>query len=417
MTYPSTQEKVFDILDTYAVEQKASLDRHQQEKDSGLIKSYMLETSPIGPDVRGNPDYIKQLFNGPEWELDHVGDDDFYHAILNSKFTGFIEPVSSRHLIFHSYEKTQPLDGIINKIVKESVHLDFVWIAGNYFDLLWKLVIQKENPNQYVAFKFEQQSWFERGTNNLYSSSEGDDGERLDEQEAYEAIGYRATTLSITDRVRDIGSILPELQRVYPAFKVIKMLRFPAPQIAGGYDFWNWGKVTYRAPNFRAGRSYMLDNLGIYQQTTETIEQKVWFQTEKTRLHTGGESMTITGTPIYFRFPKPLDLAVFDNFINLTFEKGQGPFHLWGNPLRLSERKVHVYGIDLHLWQKIYLELTPNYFLAVLPKGTCGNTIHRLVSNLQRYIAPEVETFIGDEHYEELIRKVLLGVYPTYGRK
>lgn len=411
-----SQESVFDMLDRYAVEQKAGLDRRQQEKESGLIKSYMLETSPDGPGVQDNPTLLRRLFGGAGWRIEQVGKDDFYRVDASSNLVGYIEPISSRHLALHSFEKTQPLDGIVNRLVKDSAQLDFVWIAGNYFDLLWKLVVQRDNPNQYVAFKFEQQGWFERGVNSQEEQTEDADENVGDETEAYEAVGYRATTLAITDRVRDVSSILPSLQDIYPAFKVIKMLRFPAPQIAGGYDFWNWGKITYRAPNFRAGRSYMLDHLRLYQQTTEIIEQRVWFQTEKTTLVSGGESISITGTPVYFHFPKPLELGVFQNFIDLTFERRQGPFHLWGNPLYLGERKVHVYGIDLHLWQPIYLELTPTYFLAVLPRGTCGNTVHRLVSNLQRYVSPDVETLIGDERYETLIRNVLLGVYPTYGR-
>jgi hypothetical protein len=88
---------------------------------------------------------------------------------------------------------------------------------------------------------------------------------------------------------------------------------------------------------------------------------------------------------------------------------GQGPLRLMGNPIRLSERKVHVYGVDLHLWQRIYLEMTPKHMTVVLPRGTCGNTIHRLVTNIQRYVAPTINVFIGDTRYSDLIQNVFLG--------
>ena len=82
---------------------------------------------------------------------------------------------------------------------------------------------------------------------------------------------------------------------------------------------------------------------------------------------------------------------------------------MWGNPIYLSEKKVHVYGVDLHLWQRIYLDLTPKRFVVILPRGACGNTVHRLVTNTQRYLDPGVKTFIGDRPYNDLIRDTLLG--------
>ncbi|MDI6735811.1 MAG: hypothetical protein QME42_06415, partial [bacterium] len=69
----------------------------------------------------------------------------------------------------------------------------------------------------------------------------------------------------------------------------------------------------------------------------------------------------------------------------------------------LSSEKVHIYGADRHLWQPIFLELTTRHAIAILPKGTCGNTIHRLVTNIQRYIDSAVEVWIGDWKYNDVI--------------
>ena len=41
---------------------------------------------------------------------------------------------------------------------------------------------------------------------------------------------------------------------------------------------------------------------------------------------------------------------------------------------------------------------------ALLPDGTCGNTIHRLVTNIQRFLDPAVEAWIGDTPYSDLIQ-------------
>jgi hypothetical protein len=198
------------------------------------------------------------------------------------------------------------------------------------------------------------------------------------------------------------------LQSILSDFKAIKMLRFPASDMPGGYEFWDWGKVTYRSQSFRDGRDYLFSIIRPYERATELIEQRLWFQVEKTEIP-DGEGIKLTGTPVTFLFPEELPLTTFHNFIESTFDKGQGPFRLWGNPIRLGEKKVHVYGIDLHLWQRIYMELSPKRFIVVLPYGTCGNTVHRLVSNIQRYLSPDVETFIGEDRYVELLSRILLG--------
>jgi hypothetical protein len=188
------------------------------------------------------------------------------------------------------------------------------------------------------------------------------------------------------------------------------MLRLPAAEkIPGGYEFWHWGKISYRSPSFRDGRTQLYSVIELYQKVTELIEERTWFQAELNKLPGIHESITLTGTPISFIFRKPLETTTFKNFVKDVFDKKQKYFRIWGNPIFLDEYKVHVYGLDMHLWQKIYLELTPSRFILVLPKDTCGNTVHRLISNIQGYLSPSVEVYIGDTRYEDLIFQVLLG--------
>ena len=62
--------------------------------------------------------------------------------------------------------------------------------------------------------------------------------------------------------------------------------------------------------------------------------------------------------------------------------------------LSVNDNKVHIYGTDIHLWQKVLLELSREEFVVILPTGTCGNTIHRLVTNIQRYLDPGVSVLL-----------------------
>ena len=259
-------------------------------------------------------------------------------------------------------------------------------------------------PDRFVTLKFKHQARFE---DTLWDER---DGEGMDDEEDFEEpIERRASTLAITERSNQIALFLPELQKHHPPFKAIRTLRIPAAEARGGYDFWSWGKVTYRAPTFRDGRSQILSITRLYEKTTQIIEERVWFLGEKTTLRDGGESLTLTGAPVTLTFDPPLPLSTFQSFVTTTFERGQGPLRLWGNPIYLGERKVHIYGIDLHLWKRIYVEITPRRMTLILPQGTCGNTVHRLVTNVQRYLDPAVQVFIADVCYSELVKDVFLG--------
>lgn len=72
--------------------------------------------------------------------------------------------------------------------------------------------------------------------------------------------------------------------------------------------------------------------------------------------------------------------------------------------------KYHVYGMDRHLWQPIFLEMTRHQLVAVVPRGTCGNTIHRLVTNIQRFLDPAAKAFVGDKPYQDMVKESSAGV-------
>ena len=144
--------------------------------------------------------------------------------------------------------------------------------------------------------------------------------------------------------------------------------------------------------------------LKIYKRAIEATEQMAWQHTEKTTIATASQVQPLIGAPVLIKFSEPLSQSVFDNFITNTFHRNPNRFRLWGNPIQLGPRKVHVYGIDRHLWQQIFLEITERQIVAILPRGTCGNTVHRLVTNVQQFLDPGVQVWVGDKEYSDLIK-------------
>ena len=139
-------------------------------------------------------------------------------------------------------------------------------------------------------------------------------------------------------------------------------------------------------------------------------EKKAWYSMYKETVTMPGQFQKLIGAPVSIIFNESLSKETFDYWIKSTFGRVNNRFRLWGNPIILGPKKVHVYGVDKHLWKPIFLELTDKHLIAIVPKGTCGNTIHRLICNIQRYIDPAAKVYIGDMEYKVMVEQSSKGV-------
>jgi hypothetical protein len=91
----------------------------------------------------------------------------------------------------------------------------------------------------------------------------------------------------------------------------------------------------------------------------------------------GGASFA--GMPIGIRFSRPIpDLPAFCE----ELFSSRAPFRLWGQPT-VTEDGASVEAVDLHVGQRLSIELGYDWMRVYLYAGSCGNTVARLISNLQ----------------------------------
>jgi hypothetical protein len=91
----------------------------------------------------------------------------------------------------------------------------------------------------------------------------------------------------------------------------------------------------------------------------------------------GGASFA--GMPIGLRFSRPIpDLPAFCE----ELFSSRAPFRLWGQPA-IAEDEALAEAVDLHVGQRIGIELGRDWMRVYLHAGSCGNTVARLISNLQ----------------------------------
>ena len=105
----------------------------------------------------------------------------------------------------------------------------------------------------------------------------------------------------------------------------------------------------------------------------------------------------IKGKTIDVTFKKPIpDLQLF---ISRVFSAAK-PFRLWGLESRLEDGYFDVLGTDLHTGDSMNFEITKDFMRIYLSEGSCGNTVLRLLTNLQQYYGRG----IACERVDQLVR-------------
>lgn len=402
----TSREKMIRYLDGYSAERMEELDERKIKRP--LVKSYMLEH--VGD--TGEQKKVTEVLGVLGIETEQI-DENIYRISdtrENGGYMGFLEVFTPRYFVFYTLYPSNEADRWVKKLVLNSPELDHVWLSGLTFNVLWERVSQLSKPNRYVTIVFVHESIYQIDSE-IYGEDEDEEiSLSLDEGDIIEIVERRASKFKLVDKISIVKETLGKLQADYSPLYAISRLRFPSPIGGGGHDFYDNGKVTNRSGNFRDHRSHILYVQRIYDELMKMTEEKAWYSMYKETVTIPGQFQKLIGAPVSIIFNETLGKETFDYWIKSTFRRANNRFRLWGNPIILGPKKVHVYGVDRHLWKPIFLELTDKYLTAIVPKGTCGNTIHRLICNIQRYIDPAAKAYIGDMEYKIMVDQSSRGI-------
>jgi hypothetical protein len=371
------------------------------------VKTHLLEL--LNGKCQASPQDIVQIFGRRNVNLRSL-EDGLFLVSNGEGDIGFLERLGSRVVGIYSTTKAEPLKAWVRHLVLHSPEIDHVWLSGMTFGVLWQLVTKLSRPYRFTRLVFTHNSIFDID-GGLPEPDEDDEpvGQDVSGEDAEPIIERRDTAFRLVDRVGEIQEKLEDLQKLYSPLYAISQLRFPSPVGRGGHDFYDDGRVTDRSESFRDHRSHLIFVVRIYEQLLRSTEEQTWYSIKES-IGVPGQFHRIVGAPVVVRFKEPLTPSVFQQWITATFERKRNRFRLWGHPVRLGPTKVHVYGVDRHLWRPLFLELTATGCTAIIPNGTCGNTVHRLVTNIQRYLDPGATAFVGDKPYRQLVEESARGV-------
>lgn len=388
-----SREDIFNYLEEYSQNTKEQIDNYKMKNT--LLKSYVFETFDQSlfesSNVLTESLDIKNLFSDAQHTLQQI-DEELFVLNENDKLVGFIEQINTRFCTFYTNESSKYSDHLARTYVKKSSILDSLWISGKMYDNFLKEITSIHHPERFTKMKFEFNAMFEKN----YQIKD-------------EIVEHKVSSVSLVEELGGIVDKLNGVRKYFSSFHSIGSLRFPSHVGKGGHDVYQNGKFTNRSDSFTDHRMQLKQIVAIYQNMTEKLEKKTWIEVEEVKGNDVSINKSFKASPVTIRFSKPLSNFVFNNFVEYTFPKGREPFKIYGEIKRLSEERVHIYGVDLHLWQNVILDLSTEEFILFLPKGTCGNTIHRLVTNIQRYLDPQISVFIGDYPYEGILNEVIGG--------
>ena len=366
-----------------------------------LLKTYMLETARHD---HATPE-LAALFP-PHIQM-HRLDDTLYRvedATHEGRVVGLLEALEERHPVFYTTLAADDSNKWVRQVVDRNPWLDRLWLSSPILFELWKYVQRTTPAHRYVRLGFEHEAWYETASDlSDTDAAEVDDDEPADDEAAHGFVERRRSKVALTERLGVLQEKLPQFRDLYDPMHSLVQLQIPSGS-RGGHLLYHDGHATNRSDSFVEHRSAVAQVLGLYRRITEHSEDQLWVDT----IEVGEDGFTVKGAPVTIGFRQPLSEATFNRFVDLGLERRTSRFRIGGYVTRRGPTKVHVAAIDRHLWQPFLLEVTSKQLVAVLPRGTCGNTIHRLVTNVQRLLDPSVDVWLGNERYDTAVENSML---------
>ena len=399
-----SRRQYFDYLDGWTVGPVEG--PRTRRTTRAVTKAFLLETSPTS----SVGDVQTAFSEGSQIVLEPVDEELFRMRWADeAEDWALLEVDNNRYPVIYTAIESDIANRRVDQLVNQSSLLDRTWLSPSMFQQLWNLVEKTFPRNRFSRIVFEHESVFQRFEDDPHEQSEEDDDfdEELTNVERAHQTDRRRARVQITERIGEMQDAVLPWEKHYDPLASIIQLRIPA-QARGGHDVYFDGRFTNRSDSTTAFRQTVRDVMKKYDSATHRVEDAAW-----PGMADGQVGLRL-GAPLLIQFSEPLEPGAFNRWI-ATLSRKTNRFRLWGTPLTRGPGKVHLYAVDNHLWQPLDLEITRNHVYALLPKGTCGNSVHRLVTNIQRFVQPKVSVFIGEHSYEGFLKDDLNGDAKSHG--
>lgn len=316
---------------------------------AGRVKSRLLEAHTPEASSDGVGHLLGQVAESADLAVDRVGDG--LWALTSSDVAFVFDTLNPRFWLLHSTTSAETLRRLLRKHLLPSARLDQAWFSSEHLRTL-------EGERRWVrsSFRSDQLQPNEPGTTVPRRWRVQVEGENPDEllalvsqHERYEA---SAALTAVASLLHEPGLGHAEVAADYQGGFV-----------ASGTDFHLAAGLLWR----------MLDR---YEAYVRGLEGRYQLRTTPTE----AMGLDVDGEVAFVEFPH--EVADLDALVANLFASRE-PFRLWAVPREVAPGQWEANAVDLHVGHSLRLELTSRWLRVLLGPQTCGNTLARLVANLQ----------------------------------
>ncbi|MGG4043117.1 hypothetical protein [Bacillus smithii] len=339
--------------------------RYKKEKknETNLLKSYIIENHLHHcetPTYDAITNFLQNTFKREEklsLKLKETEDEQLF-IIDSNKGQLYLDVSNKRFWVMHSTIKAKYSDQV-HKLLLKQKNMDNVWLPISFLYGLEKFgeiygmgvsFTEYLKKDELDDFLFPNQNTLNLGIRRLYVKKML---KLLQESDLKEVIGINKITL-LEKSVENNDSFIVD-------------------------DITYYGKITGRGTSFSKHHSIVQKILMSYNSKIKNLEDYYSYSFYP-------ENHQLKGRPIDIHLKRSdIDLTKLVD----TMFSGKKPYYLWGIPDWRNENYCRINAVDLHAGnygKNLEFEIMPHLIRVLLPKGSCGNTIARLITNIHQSI-------------------------------
>jgi hypothetical protein len=327
----------------------------------GKVKSRLIEGHPPEPSSEGALALLMRVAERSGSHVAAVGDDLFVLRTPDDAY--FVDTLNSRFWLIYTTASADRLASLMRTAFLSQPALDSAWLPAAQLDAL-------EGERQWIKSSFAADQLDPGGAGREGSSArrwrvqvEGDEPQELLQVVRQQLPNYAAAT-SLTA----VGSLVDGPGASGQAF------------IIADYR----GSFISSGESFEAVAGTLWRFVDRYERYITTLEHLYRLQA----VALDGVGLSVDGDVAVISLPRPI--ADLRAFIGGLFDC-RDPFRLWAVPREVAEGEWEANAVDLHVGHTLRLEITDRWIRILLDSETCGNTLARLVANLQHHFHAQTE--------------------------
>lgn len=315
---------------------------------AGMVKSRLLEAHPPEPSDDGVATLLGEIGNRASFGLEQLSDD--LWALLGAEDALIVDTLNPRFWLLHTTSPVTRLRSLLRRYVVSTPRLDSAWFSAEHLR-------QMEGERRWIKSSF--------AADTLQPNDPGSEVPRRwrarvegeNPEEFLDFLGETRYTASAS--LTAVGSVIDDE-------------RLGRVEMAADYQ----GGFVSSGSSFEAATGVIWRSLDRYESYVKGLEDRF-------RLRMGATEemgLTFDGDVAHIEFPH--GVSDLDSLVANLFTCRE-PFRLWAVPKEVAPGHWEANAVDLHVGHTLRLEVTPRWMRVLLPERTCGNTLARLVANLQ----------------------------------